>query len=145
MTLESSFHFQEFKSSTAFVINFSFSNCDKLVTGCILPIGYCVLLNTLNSNFAILQAWNCFQLELRIIWAHNFAKKKRRLFALFKSIFLRNARWFYGKKKKKKHAKLGREICIQLKIYEAEMKCGVRQIITVICDPNVQKDFQIWA
>ena len=37
-----------------------------------------------------------------IIWAYSFAKKRRRISALFISIFLRNrslsnARWFYGK------------------------------------------------
>ena len=32
-----------------------------------------------------------------------------------------------------KNAKLGKEIFIQLKIDQAETKCGVRKIITVTC------------
>ena len=41
----------------------------------------------------------------RIIWAYSFVKKRRRVLALFISIFLRNrslsdARWFCGKKRK---------------------------------------------
>ena len=40
-----------------------------------------------------------------------------------------------------KHAKFGREIFIQLKINQAEMKCDVRKIIIVTCVTYVQKDF----
>ena len=95
---------------------------------------------TLNSNFAILKKKKkkkkkkteiVFNWNKRIIWACRFVekkkKKRRRVFALFKSIFLRHiqmdiwisyaafdistfystARRFYGK-----DAKLGRKICI---------------------------------
>ena len=56
----------------------------------------------LNSNCTILKTWNYF--NKRIIWAYSFEeKKKRQVFALFESIFLRNrslsnTRWFYSKK-----------------------------------------------
>ena len=49
-----------------------------------------------------------FEAEKEILWKllSSVAKKRRRVFALFKSIFLRNrslsnAWWFYGKKQKK--------------------------------------------
>ena len=38
------------------------------------------------------------------------------------------------------NTKLGREICIQLKIDQVEMNCGVRQIFTIICVTYVQKN-----
>ena len=40
-----------------------------------------------------------------------------------------------------KNSKLGKEICIQLKIYLVETKCVVRWLITIICVTYVQKDF----
>ena len=40
-----------------------------------------------------------------------------------------------------KNAKLGREICILLKIDQVETKYGVRLIITITCVTYVQKDF----
>ena len=40
-----------------------------------------------------------------------------------------------------KNVKLGREICIQLKIDEVETKCGVQHKITIKCVTNEQKDF----
>ena len=40
-----------------------------------------------------------------------------------------------------KEAKLGREICIQLKIGLVETKCVARQVITIIWIPYVRKDF----
>ena len=64
---------------------------------------------TSNSKFAILKTWNCFQLW--IIWAYSFMKKSRRVFALFKSIFLRNRSWVTRDDFTVKNAKLGREIC----------------------------------
>ena len=42
-----------------------------------------------------------------------------------------------------KNAESGRLICISLKIYNIEKKCGVRQIITVICVTYVQQNFKI--
>ena len=42
-----------------------------------------------------------------------------------------------------KNAKLGREICIQLKINKVETKCGEHQMITIICVTNAQKNFWI--
>ena len=42
-----------------------------------------------------------------------------------------------------KITKLGREICISLKIDYVETKCGARQIITNICVTYMQKDFYI--
>ena len=44
-----------------------------------------------------------------------------------------------------KNAKLGREICIQLKIDCVETKCAVLQITTIICVTHVQKNFEIRA
>ena len=40
-----------------------------------------------------------------------------------------------------KNAKFRREIFIQLKIDEKEMKYGLQEMITVICVTYVQKDF----
>ena len=59
----------------------------------------------------------------------------QRIFALFRSSFVRN-RDFTGK-----NAKLGREICIKLKIDKVGTKCGVRQMITITCFTYVQKEF----
>ena len=39
-----------------------------------------------------------------------------------------------------KNVKLGREICILLKIDYVEAKCGVLQIITIICVTHVQQN-----
>ena len=61
---------------------------------------------TLNSKFAIFKTWKLFSIRVKelnepiVLW-----KKRRRVIALFISIFLRNlslsnARWFYGKKRK---------------------------------------------
>ena len=60
-----------------------YSGCYGLTTGCILPIGYSVLLPWILKN--------------------SFEKKGWQVFPLFKSICLRNrslsnARWFYSKK-----------------------------------------------
>ena len=43
------------------------------------------------------------------------------------------------------NAKLGREICLKLKIDKVETKCGVCQIITIICVTYVQKNLKIWT
>ena len=48
-----------------------------------------------------------------MIWAYIFAgEKKRQVFALFKSIFLRTDHWVTLGDFTAKSAKLGREICI---------------------------------
>ena len=44
-----------------------------------------------------------------------------------------------------KKAKMGREICILLKIDLVESKCAVLQIITIICVTQVQNIFKIRA
>ena len=60
----------------------------------------------MNLNFAILKKTEIVcNKNKRIIWAYSFAKKRRRVFAFFKSIFLRNrslsnSTWFYGKNRK---------------------------------------------
>ena len=70
----------------------------------LFPIGHPVLLPWIQTSLAqkpkIAFNWN-----KRIIWACSFVKKSRWVYALFKSIFLRNqsfssARWFYSKKKR---------------------------------------------
>ena len=84
----------------------------KLSTiGCILPIGYSVLLPWIQTSLSE-KPEIVFNKSKRSIWAYSLAKKKkkkkkkrRRVFALFKSIFLRNlclsnARWFYGEIRK---------------------------------------------
>ena len=48
-----------------------------------------------------------------------------------------------GDFKVKKNAKLGRKICIYLKIKWVETKWSVRQIITIMCAITVQKNFLI--
>ena len=48
----------------------------------------------LNSNFAILKTWNCFQLEKRIIWAFSFeGGKGRRVFALLEAFSWKTDLW----------------------------------------------------
>ena len=72
-------------------------------------------------------------------------KKRRRVLALFISIFLRNrslsdARWFYGKKRK-----MGKGNLYLTKNRLIETKCAVLQIITIIYVTHVQKNFEIRA
>ena len=61
---------------------------------------------TLNSNFTILKYWFFFSIWVKELLEPIVLRKKgRRVFALFKRIFVRNwfwsnARWFYGKKHK---------------------------------------------
>ena len=76
---------------------------NMVLNGCMSPWRYncmkfahrSVCSVTLNSNFAILKKKKnpeiVFSESKKIIWAYNFAeKKRRRVFALFKSIFFRN-------------------------------------------------------
>ena len=79
----------------------------------------------------------------------NKNKKKNRIFAVFKSISWETDLWVAlgdftvkkRKEKKKKPAKLGREICMLPKIDQVETKYGVWKIITVICVTYMQKNF----
>ena len=72
-------------------------------------------------------------------------KKRRRVLALFISIFLRNrslsdARWFYGKKRK-----IGKGNLYLTENWLSWNECDVLQIILIICVTHVQKNFQIRA
>ena len=78
-----------------------------------------------------------------IIEAYSFTEKRRRVFALFKSIFLKTDLWETLGDSAVKNVKLGRKICVLLKIDQVETKCSVRQIITIICVTYVQKNFKI--
>ena len=101
---------------------------------------------TLNSNFANLETWNCFQLDrVKNYLNPYFAKKSWRVFALFKSIFLRtrslsNTRWFALKKRK-----VGKGNLYLTKIDQVETKFVVRKIIAVIWVICVKKNAQIWT
>ena len=83
-----------------------------------------------------------FSKSKRIIWAlYSFVKKRRRVLALFISIFLRNrslsdARWFYGKKRK-----LGKGNLYLTENRLSWNKMCVLQIITIICVTHVQRNF----
>ena len=58
----------------------------------------------------------------------------RQVFAFFKSIFWRKPNvWVTLGDFTVKSVKLGREICIELKIENVETKCGVQQIIMYMC------------
>ena len=68
-------------------------------------------------------------------------RKDDGFFVLFESIFLRNwslsnARWLYGEEHK-----IGKGNLYLTENQLVEMKCGVRQMITVIRVTYVQKDF----
>ena len=74
-------------------------------------------------------------------------KKRRRVLALFISIFLRNrslsdARWFYGKKRKIGKANL---YLTENWLSWNEICCASDNHNYCICVTHVQKNFQIWA
>ena len=94
--------------------------------GAFISIDHSVLLPWIQTS--ILKTWNCFHNKSkRIMWVYIlFGKKGRRVFTLFKSIFLRyrsfsNARRFYGKKRK-----IWKGNRYSTKIFQVETKCGVR-------------------
>ena len=90
-----------------------------------------------------------FYLEFKLRYLKNLklfsirVKEKRRWgFALFKNI-LSNARWFYGKTKQNKTKRKIGEGNLYSTENRLETKCGVLQIITIVCITHVQKDLQI--
>ena len=68
----------------------------------ILPLGHSVPFPWIQTSLS--QKPELFSIRVKGLFEpiYSFAKKKRRrVFAFFKSIFLSNARWFYGKKTRK--------------------------------------------
>ena len=74
-------------------------------------------------------------------------KKERKKKAIGLLLFLKASSWeadlwdLWESFTFKNNAKLGREICMLLKIDKVETKCGVQQIFAIICVTYVQKDF----
>ena len=69
-----------------------------------------------------------------------FAKKANRFLVFLNAFSWETNLWVTLSDFTVKNAKLGREICIQLKINLVETKGGVRWLITIICVTYVQKD-----
>ena len=61
----------------------------RITSGCILPIGHSVLLHRIQTMLS-LEPEIVFHLSKRIILAYSYAKNDDGVFAVFKSIFLRN-------------------------------------------------------
>ena len=70
-----------------------------VATWCIFPIGYSVLLPWIQTSLSE-KSEIVFNLSKGISWAYSFAKKKRRVFALFEKPIFEYASRFYGKKRK---------------------------------------------
>ena len=71
---------------------------------------------------------------------------RRQVFALFKSIFLRNrslsnVRLFYGKDQKKRKIGKGNLYLTKHRFSRNKNQCGVWPLSTIICVTYVQKDF----
>ena len=76
-----------------------------------------------------------------MFWTYSVAKKVDGFLLYLKPFPGETGLWVTLGDFTVKNAKLEREIFIQLKINEAQTKCGVWKIITVTCVTYVQKDF----
>ena len=84
-----------------------------------------------------------FNQSKRIIWAYNFVKKRRRVFALFKAFSRETDLWVTLGDFALENTKFEKKICVLLKINLMETKFSVRRIIAIIWVTCVKKNIQI--
>ena len=113
-----------------------------VTTGCILPIGYSVLLPWIQTSLS-LKPEIVFNRVKELFEPIVLRKKNRRFLLFLKAFSWETDLWVTVGEFKVKTAELGREICFKPENQLSWNECAVLQIITIICVTHVQKNFEI--